>query len=334
MENLKNPKIELPKFPRLAPPYRVHWNWEISYNCNYRCTYCDVWRKEEEEINRWKEIWDDIFEKYWCCHIRFSGGEPTVYPNFIDLVAMLLEKHTIDITTNLSFDIQYFVDNIKPEGVSISSSYHPESIEFKEFLDKVLFLKTNGYPITISYVAYPPNLKKMEKYKLMAEQEGIIFKIIPFKGKFGNQEYPQGYNNAEKKFLEDMARSSIFAVSNVRRQKCREREKITKGKLCRMGQMYAKIFPDGKVTRCCANMTVLGKIFDENFRLLDSPEPCDIESCVCFKGMFVGKEDIWLPLWEMPEHRIYKTEYIKKLVNSSFIQNSGYIEGDMHGING
>jgi len=322
----------LPRFPRTTPPYRIHWNWELSYRCNYKCSYCQYWAKGGKEeylyvdINRWKEIWDRIFEKYWSSHIRFSGGEPTIYPNFFDLVAILLEKNTVDITTNLSFDINLFTKKVKPGAISISASFHPEFDEIKSFLDKILFLHHDGYPSTISYVAYPPHLEKIAYFKSIAEEKEIMFKIIPFQGRWRGKHYPQDYTTEEKNILEgfttDSQNSHLNELNtrwyewNVKKEKV-EVEK--KGRLCRMGQMYAIIHPDGKVTRCCARdaddsfVETLGSIFDQDFRLLDAPSLCKADRCPCFKSMLVDyEEDKWLPLWEAPEHPVYKPEYIRK----------------------
>lgn len=115
LEELKEKMKVLPKYPRINPPYKVHWNWDISFKCNYKCSYCEVVRRDEEfnsqiaDTDQWKEVWDRIFENYWCTHVRFSGGEPTIYPNFLKFLGMLLEKHTVDITTNLSFDLNDFL---------------------------------------------------------------------------------------------------------------------------------------------------------------------------------------------------------------------------------
>jgi len=330
--------MKLPDFPRLAYPYRVHWNWELSYRCNYKCSYCPWWQKADKEknnffdtvsIDKWRNIWDGIFNKYWCSHIRFSGGEPTIYPNFFELISMLLEKHTVDITTNLSFDILKFTEKIKPGAISISASFHPEFDKIEAFLEKVLFLHKNGYPSTISYVAYPPHFDKMRYFKSTAENEKIIFKIIPYQGKFNNKKYPQDYTLQEKILMDEISNDSENSHVNKLNMRWNEwnikkdkAEKSKKGSLCRMGQMYAKICPDGKVVRCCAvdkngsHVGILGNITDEGLRLLDEPSLCEADSCPCFKSMLVGfEEDKWMPLWEALEHPTFKTEYIKKIID-------------------
>jgi MoaA/NifB/PqqE/SkfB family radical SAM enzyme len=325
----------IPKYPRLNPPYRVHFNWEISFKCNYKCSYCEVTKKETEfnyksvDLGVWKDVWDRMFENYWCCHVRFSGGEPSFYPGFIDLISMLIRYHTVDITTNLSFDIDEFMAKVPPNmGVSVSSSYHPEFSDMKSFLAKVKKLHYNGYPSTICYVGYPSHLDKISEYKKMVEGERIYFKIIPFAGEYKGKKYPESYTSEERALLEGFTRDSKDEhLNDMNKQWYKWRveksdepvKKIKKGSLCQMGQMYAKIHPDGTVTRCCAghhgqDSGGMGSIFDKNFKLLEAPEACLVGyQCPCFKGMFVGEEeDKWVPLWEALEHAVYKTEYAKE----------------------
>lgn len=326
-ELISNP----PEFPRNAPPYRIHWNWEPTFHCNYRCSYCHNWKKAKDEkpvytsLREWKKIWDRMFDKYWCCHVRFAGGEPTVYPDFFELLAILLEKHTVDITTNLSFDIDYFMKKVRPGGISVSASYHPEFDDFDNFLNKVFYLHHNGYPSTIAYVAYPANLEKIKDFKSRAENKKIMFKIIPFSGEYKGKCYPRDYSIQEKMLMEGLSADSQNSHLNEINTRWyewnveKEKEQITKkGKFCRMGQMYAIIHPDGMVSRCCARdkdgsfLEVLGSIFDPDLKLLDEPMPCPSDNCPCFKSMLVGyEEDKWLPLWEALDHPVYKTEYIK-----------------------
>jgi len=53
-----------------------------------------------------------------------------------------------------------------------------------------------------------------------------------------------------------------------------------KGKLCKAGFHYAVIRADGKVDRCSQyeNGSV-GNFMDEDFKLFDSPGPCEMEYC-------------------------------------------------------
>jgi len=337
LEELKQKMKVLPKHPRIYPPYKVHWNWDISFKCNYKCSYCEVVRRDEEFDNRiadtdqWREIWDKIFDNYWCTHVRFSGGEPTIYPNFLKFLGMLLEKHTVDITTNLSFDLNDFLDKVKPGGLSISASFHPEFCDFESFFEKLKYLHFHGFPSTLAYVGYPPHLDKIPEYKKRLEDLQMYFKIIPFIGNYKGKKYPESYDAVEKRLLEGFATDSNDQHLNdmnsrwlewrVEKEENKEikETKVKFGRLCRMGQMYAKIHPDLTVTRCCAgyhgiDSGKLGSILDKDFKLHDAPMPCSVNyDCPCFKGMFVGEEEEkWEPLWEALDHPVYKLEYMRE----------------------
>lgn len=316
-KDFKTSHNRLPRFPRLDLSYRVYWNWEITYECNYRCSYCILWKEHKErypyvKIDRWKEIWDRIFEKYWCSHIRFSGGEPFIYHNFIDLVAMLSEKHTIDITTNLTFDIEQFLKKIEPGGITLSASFHPEFAEIDYLFEKVLFLNKKGFPTNVIFEARPSYLVDLDKYKSAAQKMGILLKIIPFLGEFEGKKYPQSYSDRQRELLEEVVinRETQFQkqINSQWFNQDVNKNNFMQDRLCRMGQMYAKISPNGDITRCCHyESEKLGSIFDDDFRLLDEPMICKIESCPCWKPMIVGHQEDRYPIfWGMSEHKIYK----------------------------
>ena len=66
----------------------------------------------------------------------------------------------------------------------------------------------------------------------------------------------------------------------------------TKGKLCRSGQLYASIKADGTVTRCGPlSHKPIGNLFDDNFKLFDTPMPCEAEICPCDEYVWIVDED-------------------------------------------
>lgn len=67
-----------------------------------------------------------------------------------------------------------------------------------------------------------------------------------------------------------------------------------------MGQMGAKIYPNGDVFRCCMpeDDHRIGNIFnDDDFRLFDGPRYCEKSPCPCWRAMIIGKEDDWQHYW-------------------------------------
>lgn len=295
---------------------RVFFTWDIDYRCNYNCTYCFLHYEPETtniktvylEPQEWIKIWKDIYERYGYCHISVTGGEPFIYPNFIDIISELSQIHTFEFSTNLSWDIKDFVKKISPERVIINSSFHPEFIGIQKFLERFFFLKQNNYPISITIVAYPPLLEKIIEYKELFEKNGLKAIIYPYRGPYWSRKYPEGYTQTEKRFLRQLEIRVGAKVTGklIDAHICGKGEETPGGrKLCHMGQRYAKIVPNGDAYRCCAAVNKdwgrLGNIINNTFSLLKKPEYCpDYRNCSCYKAMIVTEEKKWLKHWKVP----------------------------------
>jgi MoaA/NifB/PqqE/SkfB family radical SAM enzyme len=257
--------------------------WDIHYKCNYRCPYC--WfegglkriylNNRDITIEEWTERWNYLYEKYGAIHVEITGGEPFIYPDFVDLVKEISKRHTIRITTNLSVNIDNFLIQIEPERVKVISSFHPSFADLGRFLRKSLLLKDKGYGGIVIYVAYPPQLSLAEHYGKIFEENGIIFSVTPFWGTYKGLSYPNSYSEEERKILRQYLRDED-------RLKYTLNTESPRGKLCSAGQNFAILFEDGKVARCGqlkdAHFT---NLFDEYFSLLNNPLPCESDFCPC-----------------------------------------------------
>lgn len=260
----------------------VNFEWNMLYECNYRCPHCIFEGKWEEygprtvylSVAEWMKIWKRIYDRYGRTSLIITGGEPFIYPDFINLIEQISAMHhPINISTNASGDLIGFANKINPERVGLNLSFQPGFNNLDNILEKVQFLKKKGFNTShINICAYPPYLNDIDVYIEKAYSQGEILKVIPFYGKYENVEYPDGYNEREKKLL-GMDKSW---EKNVRR----------KGKLCSAGYKSALIFPDGKVARCgqIGERFLIGNIFDENFHLLEKPLKCDVDLCPCLEG--------------------------------------------------
>lgn len=307
-----------PAYPRQSPPYKVHWNWEILLPCNYRCSYCIVHNEAAPylilSVPEWEKIWERIFRLYGCCQVRFAGGEPTIYPNFIELVGRLLEMHTVDLTTNLSFDVEEWIRKVPSEGIAISGSLHLEHATPEEFLKKLLILRDKGNQlISASLVATPKHLERIEPARELFEKENVLFKIIPFNGVHEGKRYPGAYTDEERALLGMQVQKTPDELAKTLNRQWQDYanskpdDKNFMGIPCHMGEMYAKIYSDGTVRRCChTGVAVLGHITDENLMLYDSPEPCTVMSCSCWKPMVAGRYESKVDmLWQSANHPVF-----------------------------
>lgn len=268
---------------------KTNFVWDIHYRCNFRCPFCwfnDKWQ-EMDKLNHYiplKEliqIWERVYENYGECHIMITGGEPSLYPNFIELIDSLSKIHTIKVTSQLSGDMYTFARVLNPERIVLDMNYHPMESKLSPFIRKVLFLKKNGFSGGVCYLAYPPQMDKIDFYREQFEKNGIGFALAAFWGEHNGKRYPSAYSEKEKELMAPY-------LGDIDRIKYHLEGKKTQGKLCRSGYCYASIKADGKVTRCGPlSHKPIGNFFDENFKLFDKPMPCEAEVCPC-------DEYVWL----------------------------------------
>ncbi|MEM2175393.1 MAG: radical SAM protein, partial [Candidatus Micrarchaeia archaeon] len=263
-------------------PYRVFFNWEITYRCNYKCSYCvfggAATRRQSnysiENITNFSvsdiiNSWEKIFESYKSCHIHLAGGEPFIYPNIFEILEEISKIHTWECSTNFFFDPENLIKRIPPDRVRLGLSFHPEFTTFETFFLKTKILKEAGYEVWVNYVAYPPYIHNMEFYKEKFAEIGIVMSILPFKGEYRGRQYPESYNEDEKNLLKKLG---VEPWIKKTLEFFTEKQDISDGRLCRMGQMYAKIRPNGDAYHCCVEGGIkLGNLFDNTIRLLDEP---------------------------------------------------------------
>lgn len=298
------------------PPYYVFFTWDIHYACNYRCTYCntpkhdqpmDMWKERDRKkvvypgLSRWIEVWQEIYERYGSSEIHITGGEPFIYPSFIELITTLSKIHTLEIITNLALDVNDVIKNVTPDRVRIGTTFHPEFANLNEFIEKHNILRAHGFETWANYVLYPPILGKVAEYKSKFDELGIPFNMQPYLGFYREKEYPMGYSDEELSFLRECYQDDDIVNKKTIEWKTNQPKRNMKGKPCRMGQMYAKIYPTGEAYRCCASDVLrIGNLIEGTFELLNEPLPCESEHCFCWRCMLMDNEEGWKQHWVIP----------------------------------
>ena len=260
---------------------QVSFDWNLLYECNYRCPHCFFEGKWEEygkrtvykSVKEWMSIWKRVYDKYGRASIVITGGEPFEYPDFINLVKELSNIHwPLNVSSNSSGNLKEFAEKTDPSRVSVTLSFQPGFNKLEDVIAKVKLLKGKGFASDyINLCMYPKYLKDFEGYIKTAEKAGEVIKVIPFCGVYNGKTYPDGYSREEKKML---------GIDGTW-----EKNVNTKGLLCAAGSKSALIFPDGKVARCgqIGERHVIGNIFEENFSLMENAEQCDAQMCPCLK---------------------------------------------------
>jgi MoaA/NifB/PqqE/SkfB family radical SAM enzyme len=291
------------------PPHRVCITWLINNKCNYRCTYCLNGFDEPPGFKilapqEWFSVWEDVYKKYGTVSMQITGGEPTVYLRFFEIIRYISRMHFIELQTNLSWDPQELIKNVSPEHISrVGGSFHPEFDKFEIFLEKMARLQEAGFKVEINYVAYPPILDKAKEYLDVAKKSQVQFSVLSFQGEYQGKKYPENYNEVEKTLLKNLNVSSgesaeAMADWDVEKKKIGNVEEAEEPlRFCRMGQMYTWIKSDGEAMRCCKSTMTLGNIIEKTFNLLDEVLPCKAKNCICWRNMTVGEEGRWIDRW-------------------------------------
>ncbi|MBI5241189.1 MAG: radical SAM protein [Elusimicrobia bacterium] len=278
------------------PELRITWN--MHWRCDYRCSYCFFaghWEEYsrrfiERSTEEWLACWRRIRERHGRALLTITGGEPFIFPDFLNLISGLSDIHwPINISTNASVPWDGFIAAVDPKKVSVSVSFHPEYHEIGPFLGRLKGLRAAGFSGCNNFVAYPPQLKDLPRLAAAFQGIGESLKVIPFIGRFEGRTFPEGYTAEQRKLLG----MSDDWVDNKRR----------KGRACLAGCRSALLLPDGSVTRCgqVGDPGIFGNICDPDFSLLPGPAPCDVELCPCDEWKVMPDEKApdragaWLP---------------------------------------
>src|SRR5438105_14108549 len=91
---------------RIAMKYDVEADFFPLTTCNFRCSYCFLARASlGAKIKRYgtNEQWELGFNatgKTWLIHI--TGGEPCIYPGFVELCERLTRRQYLCLNSNLA----------------------------------------------------------------------------------------------------------------------------------------------------------------------------------------------------------------------------------------
>lgn len=288
--------------------------WFVGKRCNYDCSYCHDLNHDNfsphtdikytiKTISKMIEKFDNKLK------INFTGGEPTVHPDFEKLCEFMSDKDIdVSMTTNGSRLAHYYI-NIYPSFNHITFSQHFEHAKNEIFLPKMKLINESrgkrGMQVQVMYHAEHEDsvIESIEYYK-KNNIPYTIRRIRPTK----NHKYPiqtalkysddqlntlREYQKTNTgKSLEVTADNTSYSLhaNELNGLAPKERPYLNfYGWMCWAGVNFIRIH-ENLVYRCWGEIhKPIGDIRDPNFTLLDSPAPCIANKCACIPEISTKK---------------------------------------------
>ena len=296
--------------------YGIEADWHLLNTCNYRCSYCffgpDVLASKLQTFaspGEWRSAFDATGD-VWLLHM--TGGEPSIYPDFVELCEALTARHYISLNSNLTHSsLESFTQRIDPLRVNcINAGLHLEERNLRSghgrFLRHADLLRSKGFPILISLVATPPALARFDEAIALLKPIGLFPIPKLFRGVLDECTYPKAYSDLQKsrfRTLSQLARE-YYEPQLVRMAEPPSVDVLNDdafveglptytGRLCDAGVRFVHMNPNGDVFRC-GGKDLQGNILAGTFAKRSHPTPCKSQHCYyfCNKYSFLNASPI------------------------------------------
>jgi len=251
--------------------------WNMTRKCNFRCEYCYFPHDNTPVVQTLPvdriRAFLDATGREWT--VGMTGGEPFIYPGFVDICAALTEAHRIGVDTNLSVSsrVREFARRIDPARVQdLYVALHIKEREriggVAAFIGNARLLMDAGFKVIVNYVVHPDLEARFPTDRQSFADHGIDITPRPFRGEHQGRRYPEAYGERARAIFADHPEQGRKVAFNFM------------GVPCHAGRTLLRMDEDGTVYRCPGDKTVLGNVLGE-VRLLDGPLPCARPRCPC-----------------------------------------------------
>ncbi|MFH0855117.1 MAG: radical SAM protein [Candidatus Omnitrophota bacterium] len=176
----------------------------LTRSCNFNCSWCnqryDMTRPMHDMSQSPRAIvgsrirsgkdWISGLNKFpgkiYYEKLVFSGGEPSLHPDFFDIVAKVKGYRSKVIITNLSFDVNKLVKCCRESGsrVIVQPSFHFEFADFDKFTEKMGILDKHRMLsrfIPVSIVDLPDR-REPKEFRDKFRKRGYSVSLYKFEG--------------------------------------------------------------------------------------------------------------------------------------------------------
>ena len=241
--------------------FNSYWGVFLTLSCNLKCPFCiqkmagPVSNYPLASGKDWVKSLNSVEERSKKRFLRRNkvkklaliGGEPTLHPDFFEIINGLDNNWNITVTTNLASpvfeNISLFVRNLKrKKRIRFHVSFHDAEIDINEFINKIKLLRKKGVNVNrIFTVCWPPDkLEVFQKYVHIFKSRGLSLKRQRFNGFYKGKFYPFGGEEDDYEFKDNITEYEKYE----RGCSCKAKQEI----YCKMNKVL--FAPDGKVYNC------------------------------------------------------------------------------------
>lgn len=267
--------------------YPLWISWEITNECNYNCIHCRMDAKEQKHFElSTKEIKKviDEFQKLGIYRINYSGGEPFIRKDFIEILRYTSEKNIdIGITTNGFFINEEIanqllkIKNLKVVQISLdgpNETVHnyirnnPES--FKRAIEAIKILRQKGITTGVVTTVMKINVSLVSKivelindldvkvygarrFIPVGEGERRCEELLPTKKQYQNHLELWSKLENQYKTMQFTIEEPLLALIDGKRH------------LCQGGNSYGAITANGDVRPCIFLPIEFGNLKKDTF---------------------------------------------------------------------
>ena len=166
--------------------------WDTGKKCNYDCTYCEASRHDNyskfHSLDEYLETFNfikqyvEIYESHKQnkaneVNINFTGGEPTLNPNFWHLASKIKQddaKFRLSLTTNGAWSKKY-TSKIQKHFSGVTVSYHAESNESlkKLVIDNILSINQTDLWLQVNVMLHADYFDECVEVYEHLKQNGV-----------------------------------------------------------------------------------------------------------------------------------------------------------------
>lgn len=182
------------------------WVAYLTARCNFACDYCIqkpgmVPGQKRKPWGRYQELtgrqWVDALNAFPTRPehpLILTGGEPSLHKDFA-FIASRLEGYPLDMTSNLTFDIDAFAREMRAHGKTFKTSfhtYHPKFISPEKWLDQAERLRDSGIveaPVfSMVQLDRFPHFRdeefdaNVQQLVQLADRRGLLYQFNEFRG--------------------------------------------------------------------------------------------------------------------------------------------------------